>query len=158
MVGDTHTNDLHDVRQWVELQPHWRWLELDAGRHAWGHPQINYGMQEAVGDYLVFQDDDDVFAPDALINIRRATKHLDPPRPLIFKFKIGRAGGLVLPQGQEIAESRIGGHCLVVPNVKEKLGAWTDRYAGDWDFIESTLQLWMPLGPIFRPEVITFAR
>lgn len=158
IVGDTFHGDLSHVARAVAATPHWRWLEHDAGRAAWGHPQINYGMEQATGDYLVFQDDDDVFAPDALLYIRRATRHLEPPRPLIFKFKIARAGGLVLPQGQVVAENRIGGHCLVVPNVKDKLGTWTDRYAGDWDFIEETLRLWEPIKPVFRPEVITLAR
>lgn len=115
-------------------------------------------MQEARGDYLVFQDDDDMFAPDALLYIRRATRHLKPPRPLIFKFKIHRAGGVTLPRGRDLGLGKVGGHCLVVPNVKEKLGTWTDRYEGDWDFIEETLRLWEPLEPVFRQEVITYAR
>jgi hypothetical protein len=114
-------------------------------------------MANAVGDYLIFQDDDDVFYPDALLNIRRAVRHGDP-RPHIFKFRITRAGGLVLPQGQVVAENRIGGHCLVTPNDPERLGSWTDRYAGDWDFIEETLRLWEPIKPVFRPEIITLAR
>lgn len=158
VVGDTfHGNDLEPTRIAV-VNAGWRWYEHDAGYAGWGHPQINFGMTKARGDYLVFQDDDDVFAPGALQYIRRAAKHLDPPRPLIFKFKIARAGGLTLPIGQEIAENRIGGHCIVPPNVPEKLGKWTDRYAGDWDFIEETLRLWEPLKPVFRQEVITYAR
>lgn len=157
-MGDTFHGNLDHVRRTIERAPHWRWLEHNAGRAAWGHPQINFGMTQAQGDYLVFQDDDDVFAPDALVNIRRAARHLAPPRPLIFKFKIARAGGLVLPQGKVVEENKIGGHCLVVPNEPTRLGTWTDRYAGDWDFIEETLRLWEPLEPVFRPEVIAYAR
>ena len=157
VVGDTHSAPLHEVAAWVEAQAGWRWLAHDAGRHAWGHPQINHGMANARGDYLVFQDDDDVFYPDALLNIRRAVRHGEP-RPHIFKFRITRAGGLVLPRGRLVAENQIGGHCLVTPNDPERLGSWTDRYAGDWDFIEETLRLWEPTKPVFRPEVITLAR
>lgn len=155
---DTHSNKLWDLRTWIDQVPQWRFIAFDAGRHAWGHPQINHAMEHARGDYLVFQDDDDVFAADALVNIRRAVRHVDPPRPHIFKFRIARAGGLVLPQGRELGLGKIGGHCLVTPNVPEKLGKWTDRYEGDWDFIEETLRLWEPVEPVWRQEVITLAR
>lgn len=159
VVGDTHESELGQVREWVELQPHWRWLEHDAGRHAWGHPQINFGMQHAEGDYILFQDDDDVYYPDALLNIRRAVKHLDPPRPLLFRFRAQRAGGMVFWTNRGlVAQARIGGHCMVVPNCKEKLGSWTDRYEGDFDFIVETLRLWEPLEPVWRDEVIVLAR
>lgn len=158
VVGDTHHgHDLTLVKNYVEACG-FTWLEHDAGYMGWGHPQINFGMTQAKGDYLVFQDDDDVFAPDALLHIRRAARNAKPPRPLIFKFRIARSGGLVLPIGRELGMGKIGGHCLVVPNVPEKLGKWTDRYEGDWDFIEETLRLWEPLEPVWRPEVITNAR
>jgi hypothetical protein len=52
----------------------------------------------------------------------------------------------------------VGGHCMVVPNVPEKLGQWTDRYEGDFDFIEDTLKRWEPLEPVWRQEVIVHAR
>lgn len=155
---DTHTDKLYPLRTWIDQTPHWRFIALDAGRHAWGHPQINHGITQAKGDYLVFQDDDDVFAADALVNIRRAAKHLDPPRPLIFKFKAARAGGRAFPIDRSLAIGTIGGHCLVVPNVPEKIGKWTDEYTGDNDFIVETLRLWEPLEPVWRPEVITYAR
>jgi len=159
VVLDTHTDSLLPLRAWIDRQPHWRYEVLDAGRHAWGHPQINYGMRLAWGDYLVFQDDDDVFTGDALINIRRAARHLDPPRPLIFKFRAERAGNRVFPiQRGLIAQGAIGGHCLVIPNVSSKFGEWTDRYEGDYDFIVDTLAKWAPLEPVWRDEMITLAR
>ena len=159
MVGDTFHGPLDHLRQVVESMPHWRWLEYNAGRAAWGHPQINYGMDYAEGDYLLFQDDDDVYAPDALLNVRRAVKHLDPPRPVLFKFKAARAGGRTFWVEQGVVKlGWIGGHCMVVPNVKERLGTWTDRYEGDFDFIEETLRLWEPLEPVWRQEVIVHAR
>jgi glycosyltransferase involved in cell wall biosynthesis len=159
VVGDTHGTQLPGVRDWVTHQPGWRWMEHDAGRHAWGHPQMNYGMAHARGDYLVVQDDDDIFAPDALTNIRRAVRHIDPPRPHLFRFKAGRFGGQAfwVTKGV-VAQGMIGGHCLVTPNIPEKTGKWTDRYEGDFDFIVETLRLWEPLEPVWRPEVITFAR
>lgn len=160
MVGDTfHGTDLSGVREFVESQQHWRWLEHDAGRAAWGHPQINFGITQATGDYLMFMDDDDVYYGDALANVRRAVKHLDPPRPLLFKFRARRAGGATfwLQRGL-VQRNTIGGHCIVVPNVQEKIGRWADEYSGDFDFIEETLELWKPLEPVWRDEVIVDAR
>jgi hypothetical protein len=52
----------------------------------------------------------------------------------------------------------IGGHCLVTPNDPARTGLWSDRYEGDFDFVESTLALWAPVEPIWRNEVITLAR
>lgn len=158
MVLDTHTHQLFKVREWVDETPGWRWLAVDAGRHAWGHPQINIGMAAAQGDYIVFQDDDDVFAHDAISNIHRATRHLDPPRPLLFRFHAKRFGRTFWTERGLVAQGAIGGHCIVVPNVRAKLGKWTDRYEGDFDFIVETLALWEPLEPVWRPEVITHAR
>lgn len=158
VVGDTFHGDLSHVGSVIRTWPGWRWEEHDAGYMGWGHPQINYGMTVARGDYLVFQDDDDIFAPGALQYIRRATRHLDPPRPVIFKFKPARFGNITLPVGTDIGCGKIGGHCLVPPNDPARLGKWSDRYEGDWDFIEETLRLWEPVKPVFRPEVITFAR
>lgn len=158
VVGDTFERDLSDVQQMVEGWG-WRWVEHDAGRAAWGHPQVNYGMEVATGDYILFQDDDDLYYPDALTSVRRAVRHLDPPRPLLFKFRAMRFGGTTFWRERGVvAEGAIGGHCMVVPNVKEKLGKWTDRYEGDFDFIEETLRLWQPLEPVWRQEVIVLAR
>ena len=158
VVGDTHTNDLRTLSMWVQEQPHWRWLELDAGRHAWGHPQINFGIEHAEGDYLLFQDDDDVYYPDALINVRRAVKHLKPPRPVRFKFRARRAGGRTfwIERGR-VEVGAIGGHCIVAPNDPDKLGRWSDRYEGDFDFIAETLAKY-DVEPVWRPEVIADAR
>lgn len=143
---------------WVDQTPHWRYLEHDAGRMAWGHPQINFGMEHAEGDYLLFQDDDDVYYPDALINVRRAVRHSEP-RPFLFKFRAQRAGGRTYwVEKGKVEMGWIGGHCMVVPNVPEKLGRWTDRYEGDFDFIRETLELWHPVEPVWRQEVIVDAR
>lgn len=159
VVGDTFHGPLDSVREWVEQQPQWRYVEHDAGRAAWGHPQINYGVTQARGDYILFQDDDDVYAGGAIANVHRAVRHLDPPRPLLFKFRAGRFGGRTFwVERGRVEVGMIGGHCIVVPNVPEKIGKWTDRYEGDFDFIEETLRLWEPLAPVWRQEVIVLAR
>jgi glycosyltransferase involved in cell wall biosynthesis len=157
VVGDTHDGPLPFVQALIEsIGPQFRYLEHDAGHHCWGHCQINYGITQALGEYLVFIDDDDTFTPDALRMIRARASDQSEPRPLMFKFYAGRLGR-VLPERYEVVESAIGGHCLVTPNIPGCLGQWGERYGGDFDWIVSTLALW-PAGPAWYDDVIASAR
>lgn len=131
------------------------YLSYDAGHHCWGHCQINAGITQARGDYLIFIDDDDCFPDGALESVRRAIAEQPSPRPLMFKFW-SRRHNLFLPVRHEVRESAIGGHAMVVPNIPEKLGRWECRYAGDYDWITSTLQHW-PAGPAWYDDVIACA-
>lgn len=115
-------------------------------------------MTLATGDYILFQDDDDIYAPGALVNVHRAVRRA-PLAPHLFRFQAARAGGARywVTEGV-VAIGQIGGHCMVVPNDPTRLGQWTDRYEGDFDFIEETLKLWEPIAPVWRKEVIVLAR
>lgn len=155
IVGDTHEGPLPHVEGICRVHG-FRYLEHDARGHAWGHPQINQGMRAATGDYLVFIDDDDVFAPEGLWAIRQAIAELTEPRVLMFRFHCGRLGR-TLPETHAVIADAIGGHCIVPPNIPGKLGEWSDRYGGDYDFITSTLAHW-PEGPVWRDEIIAIAR
>ena len=160
IVGDTHDGPLEAVEtmitdhEWFKLQI-LDYLPFDAGHHCWGHCQINEGVRQATGDYLVFIDDDDCFPDGALDVIRRAAAEQSSPRPLMFRFR-SRRHGMYLPPCHEVRESAIGGHALVVPNIPARLGKWGERYAGDYDFIVSTLALW-PDGPAWYDDVIACA-
>lgn len=149
---------VRDTFEGAAFIPTFRWacaVDHNAGHHCWGHCQINEGMRHATGDYLVFIDDDDCFADGALDAIRRAADEQPTPRPLMFRF-YSRRHDRVLPPRHEVRESTIGGHAIVVPNIPERLGQWSCRYAGDYDFIVSTLALW-PEGPAWYDDVIACA-
>ena len=151
--------DTHDSIATLPTVPfpahHLMYYEHDAGHHCWGHCQINYGINQAHGDYLMFIDDDDCVPDGALDAIRRAIAEQPEPRPLMFKF-YSRRHGRTLPPGHYVQESAIGGHAMVVPNVTGRLGTWGCRYAGDYDWIVSTLALW-PDGPAWYDDVIACA-
>lgn len=157
IIGDTHDAPLAWLASEIEaLGPPYRFLPFDAGHHCWGHCQLNYGITQATGDYLVFNDDDDVFTPEALHMIRARIAELPAPRPLMFKFRAARLGR-TLPERYEVIESAIGGHCFVPPNIPGRLGQWGERYGGDFDWIVSTLAHW-PEGPAWYDDVIADAR
>lgn len=157
IIGDTHGSQLTWLAAEIEAKgPPYLFLPHDAGHHCWGHCQLNYGITQATGDYLVFNDDDDIFTPEALHIIRARIAEQPGPRPLMFKFYAGRLGR-TLPERYEVVESAIGGHCLVTPNIAGKLGQWGERYGGDFDWIVSTMEHW-PAGPAWYDDVIADAR
>ena len=145
IIGDTFDGSLADVEQAVEtvreqLRYPIRYLPFNAGYHAWGHPQMNYGMGEAKGDYLLFQDDDDVFTQNALSTVRASIAALPEPRPLLFKFFTAwRVAIWDLPH---VEQGHVTGQGFVVPNDKNRLGKWGDEYEGDFLFIRDTVKLW----------------
>lgn len=159
VVGDTTDGPLPDVEALVaDFGPQYRYLTLPTTERSWGHDQINHGITVAMGDYLVYQDDDDVFTEGAFGSIRNAAEE-HPGRPLMFRF-VTRFRTLVWGAAPVLAQDHVGGHCFVVPNRKAYLAPWTPRYAGDWDHIRGTLDRW-PGGDasvVWREEVISLAR
>lgn len=167
VVGDTCDGPLPEVEALVaSFGAPFRYIAFDGGRHTWGHEEINRGIELARGDYLTFSDDDDVYAPGAFRLIRRVIAELPEPRPLLFRFQSywGAAywsEGCRELNGKLVAkQDYIGGHCAVFPNIPERLGRWSERYQGDFDFIRSTLDKWPNKDDdaIWREEVIAIAR
>lgn len=131
--------------------------DCDAGYHNHGHAQLNNGMDCAHGDYLSFQDDDDVYTPGALAAMREAAV-AHPGHPLLFRFRSYLNGLVFWRFAGLVAEATIGGHCLVVPNDPARLGKWGDHYEGDFSFLKSTLDLWRPIEPVWIDKIIAIAR
>lgn len=109
--------------------------------HAFGHPQINFGMDWAKGDYLVFNDDDDIFTPGAIDSIRDLARQqpISARVPMLFRFVTASGSVLWRDVTSALNIRGCGGHCIVAPNNKEKLGLWTNRYEGDYDFVSTTV-------------------
>ncbi len=136
-------------------------LTYDAGHCCWGHCQLGVALANArPGNYITFNDDDDIYAFGAWDAIRRQID-MDQSflhgrtRCHIFKFRT--SWRQLLPEGPSLQEGRVGGHCLVVPNIIGKVGRLTCRYNGDWDLIESTVSRWGD-DVDFHDDVIALAR
>jgi glycosyltransferase involved in cell wall biosynthesis len=158
VVGDTTDGPLPDVEALVkDFGPQYRYLAAGSKEHTWGHAEISLGMVEAKGDYLTFNDDDDVYVEGAFDAIRTAAAE-HPGAPLMFRF-VTRFRTLLWAT-KEIKEDWVGGHSFVVPNVKARLAPWGPHYQGDFTHIRDTLANW-PGGEsavVWREQVISFAR
>lgn len=113
-----------------ELGPFWKW----------GNPQRNIGIQRATGQFLWFIDDDDDPLPNGILTIKALTAKA-PDRPHLFHVLYR---GIPMPN---VKDSRlycgnVTGQCFVPPNVKGRLGTWSDNYEGDFHFLCETLEIY----------------
>ena len=166
VAADTTDSPLDDVRELcgrlgreapegacVRFVPH------SPGHHDFGHSQINHAMSKARGEYLTFNDDDDVYVAGAFQAIRDYAGHLVRPAPMLFRFNSYHGPTFWVVPGL-LGQGLIGGHCIVTPNLPSLLGEWGAHYEGDWTFIESTLQKWAAVGvvPVWCDRLIARAR
>jgi glycosyltransferase involved in cell wall biosynthesis len=113
-------------------------------------------IERARGTHLVFMDDDDRFAPDALATMRRAAVE-NPGRVVIFRMRY--LDGRLLWEEPVLRERNISSQMLLVPNVPARLGRWDNpdypRMA-DYRFVADTVAA---LGdPVFRTEIVAHIR
>lgn len=153
LVEDAHGQELPAVRAAAE-EFGCVYAAHDAGHHCFGHCQINRGMRLATGQWLSFMDDDDIYEAGAFAAIAAEAQQLPEPLPMMFQLLSYQH--VVLWREPVVKQGRVGGHCLVVPNMPERLGQWACRYEGDYDFIESTLALWPDVKWV--PTLIAVAR
>lgn len=123
-----------------------RYLEVDAGHHDWGSPQLQRGYAEATGRYILNEGDDDIFEPLAFETIRRAIVEVGEDVPMMFRTVLhpspvrGNTQPVVLWHHPTLTNRNITGQCLLLPNDQSKIGRWDILV--DFGFITSTIELW----------------
>lgn len=149
VVGDAHSGPLPKVRDLVwQRGPRYRYAEHDGGLHMVGQPQRQYGMGLARAPWLSFSADDNIYTEGAFAAILRAIDGVRGPVPLLFQVRTWQAGKVW--KRAELAHGDIDADCIVAPNDRSRLGVWTNRYEGDWEFIRDTCeqyddrQVWVP--------------
>jgi glycosyltransferase involved in cell wall biosynthesis len=162
VVADTH--EVHDtdalkqsiLRMVANYRVPVRYMEIDTGHHCWGHCQLNHGLERASGQYVHCQDDDDIYTDGAIARMKQYAGKQLSPAPLLFRFR--SYFGMVFWDRLGVAtEGHIGGHCLLAPN-NLRLGRFTCRYNGDFDYIASTLENYPMESMQWIDDVICHAR
>lgn len=158
VCGDVLDGRLPGVEWLVKEYGHqFHYVSFRGAEHTYGHEQINHALTKATGDYISINDDDDVWAPNAAELIRKAAD-IWPGKPFLFRFR-SYVGVTFWQQAGWFERNHIGGHCLVAPNVPEKLGCWAPEYSGDFDWLESTLAFYGgATGAIWLDDLIAVAR
>lgn len=124
-----------------------------------GNAQRNFAQRQAQGELLVFLDDDDYLAADALETIRRVAAEF-PDRPCMYRIQFHDPSFFKWVE-PHFANENISGGAFVVPRRLEYLAEWPERshplsHWSDRVFIEQTLANW-PGGLeslVWRPETI----
>lgn len=104
----------------------------------YGNPQRNQAISHAVGDYLMFVDDDDQVPPGAIDKVKKAAE-ANPGKILMFRMQ-HPPGPLWVRK--ELACGNVSGQMFICPNVKGKVGRWSTHYSADFDFMTSTVALY----------------
>lgn len=115
--------------------PPFRYLPYPTGGH-FGYEERTRAIAAATGTHLLFLDDDDAYLPGSLSAIRGVVAGA-PTRPILCRMIT--PAGQVLYRRRTVDVGNVGTPQFVTPNNPGKLGRWTPRYIGDFDFLTSTL-------------------
>jgi hypothetical protein len=156
VIGDVHDGPLPAVQELVAgYGPAFSYLAFDAGHHCYGHCQLNRAMWYVKGKYVHVNDDDDVWAPDAVETMRSAAGE-HPGKPLLFRFK-SYHGPIFWNTKGRLIRHQVGGHCLVTP--ANRAGSFTCDYTGDFDWVmTSVMQCGGVQTAVWIDKVVCYAR
>ena len=121
-----------------------RYLEVDAGHHDAGSPQLHVGFALAEGRYILNCGDDDVYEPEAFDLMADVVRGKDEHEPVMFKVELlpnGARGNRVpvtLWERPVIERFNVTGQSFVCPNLPGRIGRWVD----DVTMMAETVAFW----------------
>lgn len=130
------------------------YFQLNNGpHHDWGARARNFGIDLAKKAYITFMDDDDQYLPGAFKHVKAAIQE-KPGYPFMFRMIHGKN---LLWATKDLTIGNVSSQMVAVPNIKNKLGRFSERYEGDFDFMRSTADFYFPdYNPfIWREEIIS---
>jgi glycosyltransferase involved in cell wall biosynthesis len=147
VVADTHGPLQTDVGR-TAGQYGARYLEVDAGAHDTGSPQLHVGFALAEGQYILNCGDDDVYEPEVFDLLAEIVRDKPEPwprhGPVMFKVVMhpngarGNHAPVTLWERPAIERFNVTGQSFVCPNVPGKVGRWVD----DVTLMRETVALW----------------
>ena len=155
VVFDGRDGVAHFIDQIAGLAPKAQFIVLPNGPSGdFGGVCRNAGIRLATCDFLAFIDDDDVYDANAVETIRLALMS-EPDRPHMFRMSRSTYHD-ELWKVPRLAEGNVSTQMFVTPNIPEKLGKWTERYQGDYDFMISTVAYYADgeSSIVWHPEII----
>jgi hypothetical protein len=121
----------------------------------WGGQARNNALPRCAGTHILFIDDDDKHLKGALEFVREKVEQT-PKR--VHLFSMVYDDGTVVHPTWPLKIGSVGTPMICAPNVPDKLGEWSDRYEGDYDFATTTMQL-RGDAPVLHGDIIaTVAR
>jgi hypothetical protein len=125
-----------------------RWIPCQPGGH-FGCEERTLGISQARGDYLAFIDDDDTYLPFAR-HLMTAAMECAWRRPALFRMRY--PNGAELWRKPVLEVGNVSTQMMLIPNDRAKLGTWTTRREGDFDFLTS--MRWPSAAIAWCPSVI----
>jgi len=148
VVGDGAYPETKKLVQQYGIQ--YGYFEIPGGpHHDWGARARNFGIDLAKKAYITFMDDDDRYLPGAFRHIKGAIQE-KPGHSFMFRMIHGKS---ILWKTREVCLGNVSSQMIAVPNIKSKLGRFTERYEGDFDFISSISNYYPQF--IWREEIIS---
>lgn len=137
VVGDGHNQPTKELVQFYADRGLPARYQATVKTRDWGHTQVNYGLRHVKGDYVTYQDDDDIYLPRALDEMVRMVNMQQTPIPILGRVKTPNFG--LLWQRPDVT-TVLDGHCIVAPNDKRRLGWMAPVHSGDQCFLHTTLR------------------
>jgi len=110
----------------------------------WGATERTLGIAAATGDYLAFMDDDDIYLPNARQAMAESATVM-PDLPVVFRMHTPEG---VIWSEPVLKNGRVSSQLFFIPNVPSRLGKWSARRCGDYEFLKTCH--WPKYRPIFR--------
>lgn len=122
--------------------PQYRAIYLDTGHSCWGHCQIWWAAKYiASGEYINYNDDDDIWTKGSVARMREEIKRLPKPMPLIFKYQpYGRPDALWTEKSLDTVG--LSGQMVVFPNAKDKIPKYGCRPMSDRQWAIDICNAW----------------
>lgn len=133
VVSDGDQPDAGDIV--AHFDDRFIFMEAPGPSGDWGATPRNHALDRAKGSHLIFMDDDDVFLPTAFKAFRRAIRYA-PEKPHLFKMYLETR---TIWDKPIVEMGNVSTQTFLIPNLPKKVGRWTSRYEGDFDFLLETL-------------------